>query len=88
MITGKSTVSFNNNLATVNGGAVNIFNESNMILDDHINISFIDNNAQYGGAIFLDTTAVLVNSSYKNCINFTNNIAQISGNSVYQDAAN
>ena len=87
MVTGKSIVSFNNNLATASGGAVKLVSKSNISLDDHINISFIDNNAQYGGAIFLDTTAVMVNNSYKNCINFKNNIAQISGNSVYQDAA-
>ena len=67
MITEKGIVSFNTNLAIVSGGAVNILNNSTIILDTHINISFIDNNAQYGGAIFLDTTAVMVNSS---CINY------------------
>ena len=87
MITGKSTTSFQDNLASVSGGAINILNKSNIVLDDHIDIKFTNNNAQYGGAIFLDTTAVLVNSSYINCINFTNNIAKILGNSIYQDAA-
>ena len=58
------------------------------MLKNHINIKFTNNNAQYGGAIFLDTTAVMINSSYKNCINFTNNIAKVLGNSIYQEAAN
>ena len=87
MITGKSTASFHDNLATVSGGAVNIVNKSSIILNEYINIKFINNNAQYGGAIFLDATAVLVNSSYINCINFTNNIAKVLGNSIYQDTA-
>ena len=50
-------------------------------------MKFTNNNAQYGGAIFLDTTAVMVNSSYKNCIKFNNNIAKVSGDSIYQDTA-
>ena len=83
----NSTVFFYNNVGTVNGGAVKLLNDSIITLKDHINIKFINNNAHYGGAIFLDTTAVMVNSSYKNCINFTNNIAQVLGNSIYQEAA-
>ena len=84
---GSSTTLFCNNLATVDGGAVKVMKDSNVTLKDLISIKFTSNNAQYGGAIFLDTTAVMVNSSYKKCINFTNNIAEVSGNSVYQDAA-
>ena len=85
---GKSTAFFNNNLATVDGGAMKILNDSSKTLEDHSDIKFTNNNAQYGGAVFLDTTAVMmVNSSYKNSINFTNNIAEVSGNSVYQDGA-
>ena len=48
---------------------------------------FTNSNAVYGGAIFLDTTGVMVNNSYKRFVSFTNNIAKISGNSIYQDAA-
>ena len=87
IITGKSTATFYDNLATVSGGAINIFNKSSIILNDHVNISIFSNNAQYGGAIFLDTTSVIVNNIYKYYINFTNNIAKISGNSIYQDVA-
>ena len=87
MIIGKSTTPFQNNLATVTGGAIIILNESIIILDNHIDVKFINNNAQYGGAIFLDTTSVLVNSSYINCINFTSNVAKVLGNSIYQDTA-
>ena len=84
----NSIVLFYSNLGTVAGGAVKVLNDSSITLEDHINIKFTNNNAQYGGAIFLDTTSVMVNSSYKNCINFTNNIAKVLGNSVYQDASN
>ena len=84
-IKGNCSTFFCNNIATVGGGAVKVLNHSKFTLKDHINIKFTSNNAQYGGAIFLDTTAVMVNDSNKNCLNFTNNIAIVLGNSVYQD---
>ena len=84
-IKGNCTVYFYNNLGTVSGGAVKVFNTSNITLKDHINIKFINNKAQYGGAIFLDTTAVMINSCYKNCVIFENNIARVTGKSIYQD---
>ena len=84
-IEGNCTVYFYNNLGIVGGGAVKVFNTSNVTLKDHINIKFINNKAQYGGAVFLDTTAVMVNSSYRNCVIFKNNIARVTGNSIYQD---
>ena len=84
-IEGNCTVYFYNNLGIVGGGAVKVFNTSKVTLKDHINIKFINNKAQYGGAIFLDTTAVMVNSSYRNCVIFKNNIARVTGNSIYQD---
>ena len=84
---GNSTAFFCNNTGTVGGGAVKVTNHSKVMLKDHINIQFTNNNAQYGGAVFLDTTAVMVNYSCINCINFTNNIAKVLVNSIYQDAA-
>ena len=84
-IKGYSTVYFYNNLGTVAGGAVKVLNNSSITLEEFIFVKYINNNAQYGGAIFLDTTAVMINSSFSKCINFTGNIAKVSGNSVYQD---
>ena len=86
-VKGNSTALFYNNLATVGGGAVKVLNNSKVTLNDRIIVKFINNNAQYGGAIFLDATAVMVNNSFSKCINFIGNIAKVSGNSVYQDAA-
>ena len=83
--TENSTTLFYSNLATVNGGALKVLNESSITLKDHIIISFTKNNAQYGGAVFLDTTAVMANETIGIGINFTNNIAKISGNVVHQD---
>ena len=80
----NSTTFFHNNFATVNGGAINVITNSSITLKDHVNVRFIDNSADYGGAIFLDITAVLVNSQNKNYTRFTNNIARIVGNSLYQ----
>ena len=80
-----STTLFYNNLATVGGGSAAVLTNSTFTLQDDVTINFINSHAQYGGAIFLDTSAVMVNSSDKNSITFTNNIARIVGNSIYQD---
>ena len=81
----NSIVYFCNNVGTIGGGAIKV-SDSRITLKDYTTIKFTNNNAAYGGAILLDTTGVMVNNSYnKHCINFTNNIAKISGNSVYQD---
>ena len=81
----NSIVYFCNNLGTVGGGAIKV-SDSRITLKDYVTFKFTNNNAVYGGAILLDTTGVMVNNSFnKHCINFTNNIAKISGNSVYQD---
>ena len=81
----NSIVYYCNNLGTVGGGAIKV-SDSRITLKEYTTIKFTNNNAVYGGAILLDTTGVMVNNSYnKHCINFTNNIAKISGNSVYQD---
>ena len=83
----NSTTLFYNNLATVGGGSAAVLTNSTFTLQDDVTINFINSHAQYGGAIFLDTSAVMVNSSDKNSITFTNNIARIVGNSIYQDIA-
>ena len=85
---GNSISLFHNNLVAEGGGAVKVLNNSSFTLKDYISINFTNNTAKYGGAIFLDTTAVMqVNNSYENYINFKYNFAKILGNSVYQDVA-
>ena len=84
---GNSTIFFCNNSAIEGGGAVNVLNNSSMSLKDNTTAEFTKNSAQYGGVISLDTTAVIVNSSYIQSVKFTNNIAKFSGNLVYQDVA-
>ena len=81
----NSTALFYSNMATVGGGAMEVINNSNVILMDYTTINFMYNAAQYGAAIFMDTTAVIVNNCGTKCINFTNNIAKILGNFAYQD---
>ena len=81
----NSTTFFCNNLATVGGGSAAVLTNSIFTLQDDVTINFINSRAQYGGAILLDASAVMVNSSDKNSITFTNNIARIVGNSIYQD---
>ena len=59
----NSTVLFYFNFATLGGGAIKVLNNSSIALKYFINVNFTQNTAQYGGAIFLDTTAVMINSS-------------------------
>ena len=85
---GNSTTFFHNNLATEGGGAVQILNNSSITLNNHVIIEFTNNTAQYGGAIFLDTTAVIMhNTSDEKHIKFKSNFARILGSSVYHDVA-
>ena len=81
---GNSITSFHKNWGAEDGGAVTVLNNSSITVNYHVTIKFTDNSAQYGGAIFLDTTATMVNNSD---IDFKNNFARILGNSVYEDVA-
>ena len=83
----NSTTLFYNNLATVGGGSAAVLTNSTFTLQDDVTINFKNSRAQYGGAILLDASSVMVNSSDKNSVTFTNNIARIVGNSIYQDVA-
>ena len=83
----NSTSLFYNNLAIVDGGSTAFLTNSTFTLQNDVTINFINSHAQYGGAILLDASAVMVNSSDKKSITFTNNIARIVGNSIYQDVA-
>ena len=83
----NSTVLFYINFAIVGGGAVQVLNSSSITLKDFVNINCTKNTAQYGGAIFLDTTAVMANYDDQNCVYFRSNLAKFSGDSVYQDVA-
>ena len=81
----NSTALFCNNVATVGGGAINVLTDSSIILKYHTALKCIHNNAQYGGAIFLDTCAIMVNNGDKKHMNFTKNFAKVLGSSVYQE---
>ena len=83
----NSTVLFYINFATVGGGAIQVLNNSSITLKNFVNINCTKNTAQYGGAIFLDTTAVMTNYGDQNCVDFRSNLAKFSGDSVYQDVA-
>ena len=82
----NSNTLFCKNIATVGGGAIKAFNDSIIAITDCATINFTDNNAQYGGVIFLDTNAVMINSSHNRGVYFINNTAKFLGDSVYQEA--
>ena len=81
-----TNLTFCGNKATY-GGAILANDHSGITVSGNSVLLFADNRAaQYGGAIFLDLTAVMINNcSNKNCINFTDNIANVLGNSLYQN---
>ena len=81
----NSITHFHNNSATVGGGAIKVIKGSSITVMNYTTINFSYNGAQYGAAVFMDTTAVIINNCDTECINFTNNIAKILGAFVYQD---
>ena len=83
----NSTILFNQNIAIVNGGAIKALSNSNIILTHNTTVTFTNNSAQYGGAIFFDSSpgSLVVNTTEKDMINFINNKARIAGYSVYLD---
>ena len=83
----NSNVIFHRNVATVGGGAVKVLDDSNVTIRDYTIVRFTDNNAQYGGAIFLDTSAVMINNSDNTGVYFSKNIAELLGDSVYQETS-
>ena len=83
---GNSIILFCDNSATEGGGATKIITSS-IILKDNVTNTFTNNSAQYGAAIFLDSTAEIVNDSDINCLHFQNNFARVSGNSMYGDVS-
>ena len=81
----NSNAIFHNNLAIVGGGAVKVLDDSNVTIRDCTIVRFTDNNAQYGGAISLDTSAVMINNSDNTGVSFSKNTAELLGDSVYQE---
>ena len=68
------------------GGAVLVNDHSNITMTGNSVLAFVGNSAaQYGGAIFLDTTALMIAiDNYNHSIKFEDNIANILGDSLYQ----
>ena len=86
ILEGNSTALFNYNIATMDGGAIKVVNKSSISVKGDIKVNFVINSAQYGGAIFLDKSAVMINSSNdEQSIYFKNNKAKVKGDSVFLD---
>ena len=86
ILKGSCKALFNYNLAAIGGRAIEVVNNSIISLKDHINVKVTNNHAEYGGAIFLDKSAVMINTSNdEQSIQFKNNKAKFKGNSVYLD---
>ena len=82
----KNSISlFYNNLATIGGGAIKVLKNSSIVLMEYTTINFTCNSAQYGAAIFMGANVMIVKYCNNKCINFTNKIAEVLGNFLYQD---
>ena len=82
----NSTILFENNTVISEGGAISILMDSSITVKDSTMVTFIVNNALYGGAMFFDRTYTTL--SFNNntpSINFTRNTARIAGNNMYFD---
>ena len=76
-----------NNIATNNGGAINILRNSSIMVNDNTTITFTTNKAQYGGAMFFDTThTTLQFTNNERDIRFISNKARIAGDYMYFDS--
>ena len=80
----NSTANFDHNKATLDGGAISMFTNSIIMVKGYTNITFNVNNAQYGGAMYFDTTSSRLH--YNNTINFINNNANFAGKNIYFDS--
>ena len=76
----STTTIFENNEATVNGGAI-YSHSSNIIAKQNSIIIFTNNSAEDGGAIFASASTLLV-SEYSN-VTFNKNIAGQNGGAIY-----
>ena len=83
----NSTSLFKNNMAINDGGAINILKNSSIMLKDSTKITFTANNAQYGGAIFFDTSrTTLAFTNNEGNTSFISNTARIAGDHMYFDS--
>ena len=95
----KGTILFQNNFGS-NGAAITLLQSSYLILHEHLNVTFINNEALlYGGAIYSDgedvpgntICAIQINSNkteYKELdinMTFIDNKAGLAGNSIYMN---
>ena len=85
--TDNSIALFKDNIASNDGGAINILTNSSIIVNDNTTITFTANNAQYGGAMFFDTThTTLKFTNNGSDITFNSNTARIVGDYLYFDS--
>ena len=85
----SSSILFENNSAK-NGGAIYIEQNSQVTINDGSSVQFINNTASLrGGAMYIDLTncydrgIVFTNFTRYDAISFTDNLAKLSGNSMY-----
>ena len=79
----NSSLTFNDNTATKDGGAFYLDDHSNLIFLPTCNVTFFLNTvSDYGGAIYakMDQSKINFNSTY---LSFHNNNARTAGNSIY-----
>ena len=85
--TDNSIALFKDNIASNDGGAINILTDSSIMVNDNTTITFTANNAQYGGAMFFDTThTTLKFTNNGSDITFNSNTARIVGDYMYFDS--
>ena len=80
----NSIVLFNNNMATISGGTINIVRNSSIMVNDNTTIIFTTNNAQYGGVIYSMNSFILFNGN--STVLLAHNEATLNGGVMYCDS--
>ena len=82
-LSGTAKVTFNNNEAVHEGGAIYLDDQTNVLIDKNINITLASNGADYGAGVYSDLskfTTIIFNT--KELYHY-NNTARIAGNLMY-----
>ena len=78
----NGTVQFAHNSYNHNGGAISLYS-SNTTLTIFSNITFINNTAVNGGAIYMDESSFIIFPSAYFQVKFINNTAKLAGGAIY-----
>ena len=79
-ISGTANLTFNNNEAVHEGGAIYLSDQSHVLFDKNVDVTLSGNSADYGAGMYNENTTIIFNA--KELIHY-NNTARVAGNLMY-----